>query len=99
MEIKLLDNYLGKLLASTHRTSDCLWPYARVARVVIRGWTSGKHEEYWQSIHGQRKAKDFLKRLSAKRAKELLNLRQNPLKIMTGLLTGHCPLKRYLLKL
>jgi ribonuclease HI len=27
---------------------------AKVARGVIRDWTSRKHEEHWQSIHGQR---------------------------------------------
>jgi len=38
---------------------------AYFARAVIRGRRSGKHEEYWQSIHWQR--------LSAKRTGELLN--------------------------
>jgi hypothetical protein len=28
-----------------------------------------KHEEYWQSSQGQKQAKDFLKRLSAKKLK------------------------------
>jgi len=46
---------------------------AKVAREVIRGRTSGKHEEYWQSIHGQRQAKGFLKRPSVKRTGELFN--------------------------
>jgi hypothetical protein len=27
---------------------------AKVARGVIRDWTSRKHEAHWQSIHGQR---------------------------------------------
>jgi ribonuclease HI len=27
---------------------------AEVARDVIQGWTNKKHEEYWQSIRGQR---------------------------------------------
>jgi hypothetical protein len=34
---------------------------------VTRGWTSRKHEEYQQSIHGQRQATGFLKRTSAKK--------------------------------
>jgi hypothetical protein len=34
---------------------------AKVARGVVRDWTSGKHEEHWQSICGQRQAKGFLK--------------------------------------
>jgi len=33
---------------------------AMVTRVVIRDWTSTKHEEHWQSTCGQRQAKDFL---------------------------------------
>jgi len=57
------------------------------------GCTSKKHEAYWQSICGQRQAKGFLKRPSAKRAGELLNLSRDQLKIMMGLLTGHCHLK------
>jgi hypothetical protein len=67
---------------------------AKVARWVMgRGWTSRKYEEYWQSIHGQRQAKGFLKRSSAKRAGKLLILSRNQLRIMMGLLTGHCHLK------
>jgi hypothetical protein len=66
---------------------------------VIRGWTSRKHEKHWQSIHGPVEAKEFLKRLSAIQAKELFNLSQNPVRIMMGLLTGHCCLNRYTLKL
>jgi hypothetical protein len=33
-----------------------------------------KDEEYWQSIHGERQVKGFLKRSSAKRTGELLSL-------------------------
>jgi hypothetical protein len=66
---------------------------------VIRDWMSRKHEEHWQSIYGQRQAKDFLKKPSAKNAWELLNLSRSQLRIMTGLLTGHCHLKGHLLKL
>jgi hypothetical protein len=47
---------------------------AKVSRGAIRGWTSTKQEEYWQSICGQWHAKGFLKRPSAERAGELLNL-------------------------
>ena len=61
---------------------------AKVAMGVVRGWTSRKHEEFQQSICGQRQAKCFLKRLSAKRAGELLIFSRNQLRIMMGLLTG-----------
>jgi hypothetical protein len=33
---------------------------AKVAREVIREWTSRKHREHWQLIHGQKQAKGFL---------------------------------------
>jgi hypothetical protein len=39
---------------------------AKFAKGVIRGWTSWNHKEYWQSVCGQRQAKGFLKRPSAK---------------------------------
>jgi hypothetical protein len=60
---------------------------------------SRKHVAHWQSIHGQRQAKGFLKKPSAKKDVELLNLSRNQLRIMTGLLTGHCHLKGCLFKL
>jgi hypothetical protein len=47
---------------------------AKFARGVIKDWISRKHEEYWQSVHGQRQAKEFLKRHSGKRAGKLFNL-------------------------
>ena len=33
---------------------------AKTATEVIRDWTSGKREEHWQYICGQRQAKGFL---------------------------------------
>jgi hypothetical protein len=67
--------------------------------VTTKGWASRKHKEYRQSICGQRQAKDFLKRPSAKTAAKLLNLSRNQLTVMMGLLTGHCHLKGYLFKM
>jgi hypothetical protein len=40
----------------------------------------------------------FLKKPSARKAGELLNLSRNQLRIMTGLLTGHCHLKGHIFK-
>jgi len=70
----------------------------KIARRVIMDWTS-KKLEHWQSICGQRQDKNFLKNPSVERAGELLSLSRNQLRIMTGLLTGHCHLRRYLFKL
>jgi hypothetical protein len=35
--------------------------YAKAAIGMIKGWRSRKHEEHWQSICGQRQARNFLK--------------------------------------
>ena len=40
----------------------------KVARRVIRDLISKKYEKHWQSIHGQRQAKDFLNKNSAKKS-------------------------------
>jgi hypothetical protein len=90
-----------RLLKSTHMTWACIWISEKVARGMIKDWANRKQREYWQSICGQRQAKSFLKKPSAKKKKagELLNLSRNQLRIMTGLLTGHCQLKGYLFKL
>jgi hypothetical protein len=42
--------------------------------------------------------KAFLKKPSARKAGELLNLSRNQLRIITGLLTGHFHLKGHLFK-
>jgi hypothetical protein len=71
---------------------------AKVPREGIRDWTSSKHE-HWQSTCGQRETKGFLKRPSVKRAEEILNLSRDQLRILMGLLTGHCHLNRHLFTL
>jgi hypothetical protein len=73
--------------------------YIKTDRAVIMGWTNRKHTEYWQSIYGQRQARNFLARSSARTARELLSLSRNQLRILTGLFTGHCHLKGHLFKL
>ena len=60
---------------------------------------SRKHEEYWQSICGQRQAESFLKTPTVQGAGELLHLSRNRIRVMTGLLTGHCHFRRCLFKL
>jgi hypothetical protein len=73
---------------------------AKVAKGVIRDWMCRKHEEHWESIHGQRQAKGFFKKPSAKKKVcELLNLSRNQLRILTWLLTGHCHLKGHVFNL
>jgi len=49
-----------------------------LARGVIRGWTSRKHE-LWKSIHGQMQARGYLKRPSDK-SWGITQLKQKPAK-------------------
>jgi hypothetical protein len=55
---------------------------------MIMEWTSRK-QRHWQSICGKMQAKGFLKKPSAYKARELLNLRRNQLRILKELLTGY----------
>jgi len=72
---------------------------AKVARGLMWDWMCRKHEEHWQSVCGQRLTKGFLDKTSAKEAAELLDLSRNQLRILTGLLAGHCHLVGHLIKL
>jgi len=64
-------------------------PIIGISVKAAQGNDQGKHEQYWQSIHGQREAKGFLLRLSAQTAGELFNLSRNQLRVLPGLLRAH----------
>jgi hypothetical protein len=70
-----------------------------VAKKAIRDWMTMNHKKYWESLIGLRQAKGFIWGPCAKRAKELLKLDRNQLRLVVGLLTGHCNLKGHLFKL
>jgi hypothetical protein len=63
----------------------------------IRDLMWRQHQEYWQSVPGQRHAKSFLSKLSDKRTAEFLKLKRSQAQVK-GLLTGHCHLKGHLFK-
>jgi hypothetical protein len=70
---------------------------AKFARWVIRDWTSRKHEEHWQSIHGQRQAKCFLKKKNqCKEGWGVARPEQKPAKNADRVATGHRHLKGHL---
>jgi 2-phosphoglycerate kinase len=66
----------GKEIADELARQGSLHPLisAKVAREVIRGWTSRKLEEHWQSTCGHWHTGYFLRKPSATRAGELFNL-------------------------
>ena len=63
---------------------------------VVYNWERNERVEYWQNLPGLRQAKLFVT-FSKKRAKELIAMPKKDVRILVGLLTGHCPL-RYDLK-
>jgi hypothetical protein len=70
---------------------------AKVARRVIRDWMSRNTRNTGSPYVDKGRLRAFLKKKpSARKAGELLNLSRNQLRIMMGLLTGHCHLKEHL---
>jgi hypothetical protein len=70
-----------------------------VAKKVVSDWTNRNHKEHWESIIGLRQAKGLILGPSARRTRDLLKLNRDQLRWVVGLFTGHCHLKRHLLKL
>jgi len=69
----------GSSHPSTNLTSVCPRFICKGAKGVIRSWRNYKHEEFSQSMHGQKQSKGFLKRLPATNVGALLNLNRNQL--------------------
>ena len=69
----------GSSCLFTNWTRVCSRFICKCTKGVIRGWRNYKHEEYWQSMHGQKQSKGCLNRLPAKKVGALLNLSRNKL--------------------
>src|SRR5450759_390094 len=64
----------------------------------IRTWEMSMVESNWNATDTCRQAKRFI-RPSAVKARILLNLNKKDLRVITGLLTGHCPSRYHLNKI
>ncbi|XP_066903574.1 uncharacterized protein [Halyomorpha halys] len=77
-------------------------PYCSISgsaiRNVVNSWEQKEKETYWTLKPGMKQSKLFIK-ISEEKAKFYLNLTRNELRMITGLLTGHCPLKYHLKKM
>lgn len=75
-------------------------PFCGVAKPCIRAaineWVQNKSLEWWRNLPGQRQAKEFIKGRSAKFTEDLLSLNRKAIRIIVGLLTGHCRLNRHM---
>lgn len=67
-------------------------------RAEIKSWEMSMVESNWNATDTSRQAKRFI-RPSALKARILLNLGKKDLRVITGLLTGHCPSRYYLNKI
>ncbi|KAF6214378.1 hypothetical protein GE061_009118 [Apolygus lucorum] len=65
---------------------------------VVKNWEKNERVRYWQNLPGLRQAKLFLT-FSKKRANELIAMPKKDIRILVGLLTGHCPLRYHLKKI
>lgn len=57
------------------------------------------HLTHWKGVNGQKQAKTFLEGTSEERTKNFLKLSRPRLKLLTGLITGHCRLNKHLYNL
>lgn len=65
-------------------------------RNFLRKYLSDRQLELWLKTDDQRQAKEFNSGPTKWRAKDLLSLSKTGIKLVTGLLTGHCQLNRHL---
>ena len=66
-------------------------------KAAVKRWEDREKSSYWHSIPGLRQAKRFISP-SLYRVEELLVLSKPELRLLTGFLTGHAPLRYHLKK-
>ncbi|KAI5643461.1 RNase H domain-containing protein [Phthorimaea operculella] len=75
-------------------------PYLPIPFNQIRTWirhqTQTQHNARWASITTCRQSKEAVPALSPRLTKRLLSLQRSDLRIMVGMLTGHCQLNKHL---
>lgn len=67
-------------------------------RAEVQKWEKDNQKSHWYNIPGHRQAKKFIE-YSTTKAKKLLLLPKNEIRLITGLFTGHCPVKYHFKKL
>ncbi|KAJ8914920.1 hypothetical protein NQ315_016074 [Exocentrus adspersus] len=70
-----------------------------MVRSQVKEWVNAQHKKYWNKITRHQHGKILIREPSAKLTRELLTLSRNKLRIITGLLTGHCALKAHLIRM
>lgn len=68
-------------------------------REELKKEEEAKRSKHWRDCPGLRQAKELLGNYNRKRYEAVIKLNKNRLRILTGLLTGHCKLREHLRKL
>ncbi|KAJ8914451.1 hypothetical protein NQ315_011392 [Exocentrus adspersus] len=75
-------------------------PFCGIAKTHVRAsideWMDGKSREWWRKLPQQRQAKMFIKERSARLTDDLLGQNRKAIRIIVGLLTGHCRLNKHM---
>lgn len=71
-------------------------PFCGITKAVTREWIVHKSMEWWWNSPEQRQAKQFIIEYSAKFMAGLISKDRKTVKVIVGVLTGHCKLNRQL---
>jgi ribonuclease HI len=89
---------LAKLGSTTTFTGP--EPVFGVTKTQIRGclnsWIVRQHQNHWNRVSGLRHSKSMMTSPSKALTAEILKLTRNQIRTMTGLITGHCTLRKHL---
>lgn len=66
------------------------------ARTLVNNWVREKTNQYWKKAPDTRLAKAFLSGPSKKITEKLLHMARPLIRVIVGLLTGHCHLRKHL---
>lgn len=70
-------------------------PYS-TAMALLKGEMLRKAGEIWRACNGMRQAKLLMRAWEPRKAKAILKMEKKDIRLLTGLLTGHCHLSRHL---
>src|SRR5690606_3487070 len=62
----------------------------------LKQWAANAHWNYFRNLPALRQSKLFVTSLLGPKAEKLLNLNRVDLRMVVGLMTGHCPLRKHL---
>jgi len=62
----------------------------------LRQWAASAHWNYFSNLPALRQSKLFVNSLLGSRSETLLSLSRTDLRMLVGLMTGHCPLRKHL---